>query len=455
MGKVHYSSGAFLALKTPAKGNLRRPIAYAGLVLCVLFTVMFSRVITHFGVPSIVNFAHLALAPWLVFLVLISHASGPAMQLFRGVLALLAAIVLSAIANEAGPMNAILEFLILAEPFFFFMAILALPWKLESIRRFRWGLFLIALTHMCLSFLDWKGQGIGDEIKGLFMEQGGGHHVAGAVALTAAVYFLRDNPINSFWVRIATSLGFAMVGIISDSKMVIAAFVAALILAGLFKLNSLVALSKYMFQSAVVLTACYFFVLSFSLLPHFQHKLTQMGIGMEHKWSVVRIITRSYESPINVVVGVGPGHTVSRVATMIPDYYDLLRPMGITTSPVTRVIMVKSVTHSLSNPYTGSSVWALTFTWVSVWGDLGFLGLLIYLFIWLKVWRIACIDDRTRIMFLAAMILASAFTYLEEPGYVIYLVSLLGLAVQQRHLPQYCRFLKQRPLNATAKIRCH
>ncbi|MGH9957190.1 MAG: hypothetical protein ACREBC_08680, partial [Pyrinomonadaceae bacterium] len=406
-------SGTLPAHKRPFERNRNWPVTQTGVVLGVLITVMFARVITAIGVPSIVNFAHLALAPALALLLLIGQPSRPAKKTFRGVLALLAVIVLSAVVNEAGPVNAVLEFLILGEPFFFFGAIVCRPWNLEDIRRFRVWLFLIALAHMCLSFLQWAlmGEQGPDLVKGLFLGQNGGHHVGGALALSAAVYFFWDNPLKGLWVRLSISLGLAMVAFISDSKTVVGTFLAAVPILGLFKIKRVTVFVKYVMGSALALLV--FFLLLFFKPLNTGGQLSTLSIRMEHKWSVFDIIRNSHESRINAAIGLGPGHSASRVATIIPDYYDLLRPFGVTRNATTDRIWAETWAHWTTK--THSSAWALTFSWASVWGDLGYLGLLVYLSIWLKLWRISCTDDHTRIIWIAAMMLGGWFTYLEEP----------------------------------------
>lgn len=435
---VHLDLGMHM---TSVYGSRNQPITCAGVVLSVVLTVMFSRVVTAAGAPPILNFAHLGLAPCLLLLVFVPQPSTTAIKIFWGIMALFVTIVVSTIANAAGPANAVLDFLILAEPFLIFMAITVGPWRPETVRRFRMWLFAIALIHMCFSLVQWVAPrtiGDVDRVKGLFLRQGGGSHIGGALALTAAVYFFWNSPLKSLWQRLAVSAGLVWVVIASDSKSAIAVFIASIPILAVSKITNVVAFSKYIIRSIAFILALFFAVklISPGTWDHYSHRFSHSTIGIEHKLSVLTIIKSYHESSMNSVFGLGPGHTMSRVATIIPDYYDLLRPFGVTTNPATNYIISENAAHWLSNPETGSSVWALTFSWAAIWGDLGFLGLVVYVALWTQVGRVACTgqDQYIKVLFLVAMLLGGVFTYLEEPGYVVYVVSVLGLAAQQRHL---------------------
>ena len=79
-----------------------------------------------------------------------------------------------------------------------------------------------------------------------------------------------------------------------------------------------------------------------------------------------------------------------------------------------------------------SVVWSLFFTWAGVWGDLSLAGLAAYLSLWWFVWRRICVDALAKFLLLTMFFLGGLFTWMEEPAYVLFVVSLVGLRYQER-----------------------
>ena len=100
--------------------------------------------------------------------------------------------------------------------------------------------------------------------------------------------------------------------------------------------------------------------------------------------------------------------------------------------PVTEAVWLATQGHWISHSGTGSSVWSLFFTWAGVWGDLGLAGLAAYLSLWWFVWRRICVDALAKFLLLTMFFLGGLFTWMEEPAYVLFVVSLVGLRYQER-----------------------
>ncbi len=405
----------------------------SALLVLALGTVMFARVFTAMGAPKITDFAHFVLFAGLAVVMFLTPPNQVSGRLGLGSGLLFLTICASAILNGDGVVNVVLEFVLLVEPFLLLLVITRSDWTPRSIERFRFWLLAFAVTHMVFAYFQFAFLGqVGDEVKGLFLQQRAGHHVGGALALTAAAYFFVESPVRFLWNRAVIAVAFAGVAIISDSKQMIAVFVLSLFIIWLPKLGSIRTIGKYLFYSAMLLALVWWVTDAF--LPQLQvwNRIGWMRVGIEQKLTVFGIIISFYDSGLNWLFGLGPGHTVGRVGLLLPKYGDVLFPLGATTSPVTETVFLAHQGHWISNTATGSSVWSLFFTWAGVWGDLGLAGLAAYLSLWWFVWRRICVDALAKFLLLTVFILGGLFTWMEEPAYVLFVVSLLGLRYQER-----------------------
>jgi hypothetical protein len=262
-----------------------------------------------------------------------------------------------------------------------------------------------------------------DLVKGVFLKQGAGHHVGGAVALTAAVYF---------WIRSELSLisrsliaaVIAYVTVLSDSKQVLAVFVVSL---GVLLLANL----KDIRQFIRVLVLCLGVIglvvfIGYTVLPAMMAGLdiSRVQEGLRIKLGVFPLIAEYYKSPLNWLFGIGPGHSVGRLASIIPDYLEQLKAWEVTVSPLTQAAVDLRESYYLSH---ATSVWSPFFSWAGHWGDLGILGCLAYVSLWYLVYSTICFDDLSRFYLFNIFILGTVFGWMEEPGYMLFVVTLMGL----------------------------
>lgn len=415
------------------KKNLAFEVESSSLVLLALATVMFARVITAIGVPAVFNFLHFAFFAIIFLLILPKVRHNVSIELLVGILALLTVMTLSAFVNSAGVINVVMDFLLLAEPFLVLLAIVVTHWSRLNLKRFRFWLFIFALIHTIFSF--YQGlilRVIPDDLKGVFIHQMNGHHVGRAVALSAAVYFFVDFPTRSTWQRIAFTAASTAVVILSDAKQVIIVFLATLLLMSVLKLKDI---RKFLLYLVIVVTTVGFLFWSANtIFPALKSwtNLDQNIRGLELKFSVFQIITAHYNSPLNWLLGLGPGHTVGRLGWLLPEYSKYLEPLGATMSPVTEIVWdISQKPGSITNASTGSSMWSLLFSWAGVWGDLGLLGLGAYMYLWFIVWWRFCLDDLSKFLHLNPIIFGCIFAWIEEPGYMLFLASLIGLRWQE------------------------
>jgi hypothetical protein len=413
------------------------------IVLLALAIAMFPRLLTTVGAPKVINFLHFAFVPVALALVYPKMQSY-SFKLLSMTLALLGAITLSAFVNTTGLANIVLDFLLLAEPFFLLIAIISIRWSQQSIKRFRLWLLLFAFINVGMAYYQWFVLGdVNDDVKGIYVDMGAGHHIAGAVALSAAAYFLVDfPPIGSRWLRVALGVvvaaTFVPVVVFSDTKQAILVFLLSLpilILLTLLNVSKVSNLGKiFCYLAIAVVGVGIAKELGDTVLPGIKHWTTNTDLtmeGLKQKFSVFSIIIQHYSSPLNWLVGLGPGHTVGRLGLMIPDYRAYLLPWGVSTSDIVKEITKIKQANYVTSSKTGSSVWSMTFTWAGVWGDLGLLGLGTYLSLWLVVLRRFCLDDLSRYLLITILVFGIVFDWIEEPGFLLFIVALIGLRWQE------------------------
>ena len=414
------------------------------LVLLTFATAFFPRVVAAIGVPSIVNFMHFGIITILCGLTLPRTPrkiwSDISNKIGVGLFILLVLIIISAIFNSAGVINVILDFALLCEPFVLMLAIISIPMSQASVKQFRFWMMLFAFIHLFYVYFQYfilRLHTIGgpDAIKGVFLRQGAGHHVGGAVALTAAVYFFVKFKTISIWTRTFVAIAFTAVIAFSDSKQVVVVFLVSLVVLVFTKLKNFGDAWRYL-ALTIIAFCCAFFAgkILFSAPFAYWGNPEIFTKALTAKFSVFPIITSYYDSPLNWLFGLGPGHTIGRLGWLIPDYIQYLEPLGITSSPVTEAVFAENNTNPFTNVVTGSSMFSLTFSWAGIWGDLGFLGLHAYLYLWFLVWRHLCLDNLSKFLAITVLVFGGIFSWLEEPGYMLFIAILICFQWQEYHL---------------------
>lgn len=400
------------------------------LVLLALATAMLSRILVGMGAPAAFNFLHFIFVA-AIFGLLYPKVRSHLLGFLIGMWVLLGVVVVSALINGAGAINVVLDYLLLIEPFLLLLAIVGMRWSHLSTKYFSFWLLLFAVINVALAFFQHFVLGLNaDGVKGLYLDMGAGAHVAGAVALSAALYFLIYFPLRSMWLRATFAISSSSVAILADAKQVMAVFLLSLLVLMVIKWKYIGAILRNLaiLVAAAGITAW----MADTVFPALSVWSTdEVRAGLEQKLSVFSIITSYYDSPLNWFIGLGPGHTVGRLGQLLPSYLEYLQPLGATTFPVTGAALGAQQTNWISNSVTGSSMWSLLFSWAGVWGDLGLLGIGTYVLLWLLVWRKFCLDDVSRFLLINILIFGAVFDWMEEPNYTLFIIALIGLRWQE------------------------
>jgi hypothetical protein len=414
-------------------------ISHTTLVIITFASAFFPRVLDGIGFPPVVNFLHFAILPVTCgFILAKTRTRDPkqiaiTQEILLGVTLLLTIIAASAFLNDAGAINIVLDFLLLAEPFLLLLAIISIPMPLSSQNKLHIWLSIFALINLLFAFFQTFVQHLDtkihpDMVKGVFVGQFSGHVVGAAVSITFAIYYFSVAKNNPLWLRMAV-LAAALIHIVkSDAKQVLAIFLGSLVILVLFKAKSIATVLQYVAITAVF-TAIIIWMANtvFPSLNTWANWDVQVE-GFELKLSAFPVILSYFESPLNWFLGLGPGHTVGRLGGwMIEKYYSLLSPLGVTISPINDRIWYIVENHRLGDK---SSWFSPLFGWLGIWGDLGFFGLVTYLYLWLVIWRKLCHNDMTRFLVITVLCFGFILSQIEEPGYMLSIMSIIGLSWQ-------------------------
>ncbi len=222
--------------------------------------------------------------------------------------------------------------------------------------------------------------------------------------------------------------------IIADGKQVLLAFMVAGILLFFTKLGNIVDALIYLIVGIIlglIFLWCMQNLEAFSAFNTWVRPeiYAPNGEATLLKTATFRIVPTHYESILNWLFGLGPGHTVGRLGGwMLREYDSLLVPLK-----ATRHIASREVWRAAGNSWLGnqSSLFSPLFGWAGIWGDLGFIGLGVYLYLAFLVWHHLCKDDISRFLLLTIFVFGLIFSQMEEPGYMLSVASIIGLQWQE------------------------
>lgn len=433
------------------KGQLANSI----LLLIAFSTAFFPRIIESAGVPSVINFAHFAVVPVASGIVLLKTRVRDKKQilsvqaLITSLAVLFGIMLASAILNNAGFINVAMDFLLLTEAYIFLAAIVSIAPTPESLQRFRKWILGFVLLHMVLAFAQHILIGAGllsrgnltdeDGVQGVFFLSNGGHVVGAFVSMAFGLYFFIGNKSVPVWIRAAVFAATFCQMLLADAKQVMMVFMAAWVLLILSRVKNPVKTLQYVILAALVFYAFFWFIynvdtpVSSAFTGWIRPEIyTPEGDATVLKTGPFRILPTFYTSPLNWVLGLGPGHTIGRLGGwMIKDYGNLLNPLGATARPYGEAIWV-----TWRGNYLDSSFFSPLWGFAGIWGDLGWLGLASYLWILVVTWQRFCLDDLSRFIILTIIVNGFIFTQLEEPGYMISMTTLVGLRWHELHSQQ-------------------
>ncbi|MDZ8055538.1 MAG: hypothetical protein RMX68_011715 [Aulosira sp. ZfuVER01] len=439
------------------QNNKQGYIKNISLILLAFASAFYPRVISAVGGPSIINFVHFLVVPVVLGIVIVSTSTRNRLQIrfswevIAGLLFFLGVMLTSALLNRAGFINVVLDFILLTEPFMLLLAISCLPLSIASWKKLRFFLLASAVINIILAIaqyfllilgvLKYTRYSLPDNVQGVFYLSGAGNYVSVSVSISVALYYLINAKSAPLWWRIFCIFAAFYHLLVSDSKQVLVVFFLAWIILVLTKFSDFRKLLLY-FVAVVIVIGGFFWVmenLDIEALSAFKHWANRTslyippdGEGYQAKIAGMRMISSYFHSPFNWLFGLGPGHTVSRLGGWVfRDYASMLAPLGVTTHPVTEQIWAYVNSNWL---ILESSMFMPLFSWAGIWGDLGFFGLVSYLYLGYIVWSRLCRDDLSKLLMLTLFIYGLIITQMEEPGQTMTVAILIGLQWHQRQM---------------------
>lgn len=439
----------FSVLKTIPEAKQKGYVTNLRLTLFGLGTALFPRILTALKIPSAINFLHFLAIPVACASVLSNSRSKDPKQLILtkrlliGLFILLIIVCVSALINQAGIINAVLDYILLAEPFILILTIICMPMTWQSYHTFRAWLIQAMLINTLFAhiqkYIFHMDDLIGseDNIKGLFIGQGAGHVIGGSVAMTFAAYYFINARNKPIWFRLGIVALCINHVLISDTKQVLVAFMVAYLLLSFFNFKDVKRTLIYLLAGIAIGGIFYWAIYNFEFLNAYRTWIRPELYGADGeatrlKFTTFRIVPQYFHSPLNWWLGLGPGHTVGRLGGwMLPGYWDLLSPLGATIHQVSKEIWVLVGKSWLGDK---SSFFSPLFGWAGIWGDLGVLGLGVYIYLAILVWYCVCATDTSKYLMVTLFVFGTIFSQIEEPGYTLIVASIIGLDWQGKRL---------------------
>ncbi|MEL6987777.1 MAG: hypothetical protein AAFY63_00480 [Cyanobacteria bacterium J06643_13] len=437
------------------KSNKQTTLSNSLLIGFAFSTAYFPRILDAAGAPAPVNFVHFVVVPLVVLIVLTTTRTRTKQQaritdqLLTGLFILFGVIIISAIVNEAGYINVIVEYMLLAEPFMLLLAIVAIPMSLAQIKRFQRFIFACATINLLLAFVQKPlidagllfAQGFNgtDGAQGVFFVSGAGNYVSSTVSLKFGLYFFLLQKKSPIWLRGIWLAAAVMQLIISDSKQIM---IAGGIAFGILIVRSLLKSNRkalvYLIVAAAVGSGFIWALNNVEYFAAFENgikKLSEWGAEGEArkiKLAPLKIAVSHYTSGLNWLFGLGPGHSFGRLGGwFLRDYAGLLQPLGATIHPASTDAMYAYWNSWIAQE---STFYHPFYGWAGIWGDLGLVGLAAYVYLGYLAWTKLALSDLSRLYILIVVVVGLIFTQMEEPGYMLFTAALIGLNWQSYRL---------------------
>jgi hypothetical protein len=419
-------------------------------VSAAILTVTLSRFFVATGwVPGVVNFFHFPLALSAAF---VAAMTGPpqrpiAQTIGVGCILLLFLSFASWMFTSGELLRPLLTWLVFTEPFLVLYAVVHVPLSGRQ-EQFLWKLAL-AISFIQLPLALWQTLTLGlsdpDRIQGSFVGMGAGHHIAGGIALmggsicVAKGILARSSRKRVMW--LLSGLALFLIPILSDAKQNIMAFLPALGYLVMALRGGQGKLSRRQWTGLAVILPILALAIyaAFIFYPPLQVALDweQVSHGLQGKTGALLIIAEKLSHrPSGWFFGLGPGNSVSRVALMgMEGYIKADSPvtlLGLTTARTTEEIW--DLTFHSDWLFSRSSVWSGISSWFGLFGDIGLLGLGVYLWMCWRVWRSLGKTylwqvSVARSALIMIGILGAIYSWLEEPGFTFPIALVVGLGL--------------------------
>lgn len=438
--------------KPKAKVDLKNSL----LILIAFATAFFPRILHAIGFPSVIDFLHFGIVPLATGIVLFTSKTKDrtqiaiAWEIIYGLLLMFGMMTLSALINHAGVVNLFLEFLLFAEPLMLLIAIACTPISPANLAKLKRWLIIFSIINLVLALAQFfllsagimhvQKMSLPDEVQGVFYLTGAGNYVSCTVSMNVAIYLLITAKKIPLWIRLFGLLTAFYQVLASDSKQVFLTLLLGWLLLLLTNASKFQKFLKYLIIISIALFAIIWSIDNLNIEGFEAYRYwasrTELygphGVAITTKTAAIPIILSYCKSPLNLLFGLGPGHTVGRLGGwFIPENLPLLRHVGVTVHPVSAAVWDAAYGSWL---FLESSMFSPLFDWIGLLGDIGIIGLGSYLYIAWIMWRRLCRDDFSKYLVLCAAIFGFILTQMEEPGYMLSVAILVGVQWHEQRI---------------------
>jgi hypothetical protein len=410
--------------------NLKANNNIFNLTIFFLSLIFFSRLLVYVGFPQVLNHLH-----YLIFILIVLLSTKLKIfkyyELNKFIFFISIITFISALFNKSSFSNFFLYLLIILEPFLIYFILDYLIQFKNYKKRLEKFILIVIFIHTGFVYIQYFifGQRH-DFVQGLLLNLGNGAHVAGSISILFGIYFFFKKKEFSLLSRSIILISLVFVNYFSDAKQVILGIIVTFLIYIFIKFllkSSLLKKIQYLFIF-IFLAFVFNYALSSSFVSESIGNKTYMEItsAFTKKNSVIEIINSS-NTFFNYFFGNGPGHSSSRLSFMIP-YYEYLDILSLSKNKLTESIWIYQQSNYETNTTTGSSLFSLFFFWGGIYGDIGILGVIIYLMVWFKIIKQSK-DKEISLFFLINILLMGYFyNWPEEPSFIFLALVLIILA---------------------------
>ena len=397
----------------------------------IIVSFFFTRVLVFVGLPSFINHIHylLIFMSYLWSLAFIRDSQN--ISLNKLIFLFVLFIFVSTLYNKISKFNFIVYTLIILEPFFYYIFLIRIKLSLIDQKYIKKIIILFSSMNTLICYIQYFIFNLKhDDVQGLFINLGAGHHVAGFVATLTATYVFFLTKMNNY-IKFTIILILLFVNIMSDAKQVVLSFAIALsifYLIKFFKIKKITYILKILLNTGLIIILIYILYSTNKLYfnPYFSKNINEIKEGLSLKFSIFEQFKYYHHSYLNNFFGLGPGQTTSRLALMIPDYQNFLF-FNFSINELTNIIWIFQQSNYTTATSTGSSLFAPFFFWGGIYGDIGAVGVLIYLFLWQQILKLNEYDEYSIFLVILVLLKGIVFNWPEEPPFILFIVSLLAI----------------------------
>jgi hypothetical protein len=286
----------------------------------------------------------------------------------------------------------------------------------------------LALVQIPIAVYQAATVGLADPVQGTLYGKGSGAHLLGGVAVLVGMWLLAKRPRPKAGQALAAS-GLLLLPILADAKAILLAAVPV----GLSMLRS----RRAIVTRAVVIGGLLLVVGLYSAMPVAFGFVDRAGGGRWGKIvSAQLVFAQLRQSPESMLFGLGPASTVSRASFMTTSVSaeggSPLHALGLHPSPFALSADLEANAFSGG----GTSFNSAESSAIGVFGDLGSVGLAVYLLMVLAIvrqllGRQTLRGRATAAMWVMFLILGVVFEWWEEPPFAITLALLTALTLTE------------------------